>query len=213
MYRNYIKRILDFILAILLLIILSPVLLIISIVIKLESSGPIFFSQKRTGKDGKTFNILKFRTMICSNNIYDFETADSPTKVGLFLRKSNLDELPQLINIIKGDMSFIGPRPWILDYYKYFTKEQKKRCEVLPGITGLAQCNGKNNISILEKINYDLKYVNNLSFMLDLKIFFKTLTILNRKDINATKYNVKKELDELKNQKRKDVGHEKNKKR
>ena len=200
MYEKYIKRILDLFLALLLLIILLPLFIIISIIIKIDSRGPVLFSQNRTGKGGSTFSIIKFRTMNVNNNVSCFYKNDSPTKVGIFLRRTNLDELPQIINIIKGEMSFIGPRPWIPEYYNYFTKEQKRRCNLLPGITGLAQCNGKNNIPIFKKINYDLEYVDNISLLLDIKIFFKTFTILNRKDINSTKYNIKKELDELKNQ-------------
>lgn len=202
-YKNIIKRILDVLFAFLILIILLPPILIICICIKIDSKGPIIYKQLRTGKNGKNFILYKFRSMsTTSNDIMSFDMEET-TGFGKILRKTNLDELPQLINIIKGDMSFIGPRPWIVQYYELFNKKQKRRVEVLPGITGLAQCNGKNNISIQKKISYDIYYIDNLSFMMDLKILFKTFKILKLSDINSMKLNIKKELEQLRKQNKK----------
>ncbi len=187
-YKKYIKRLFDIILSLIFIIILSPLFLIISLLIKLEDKKEIFYKQKRTGKYGKEFNILKFRTM---NN-------KKITKIGKFLRNSSMDELPQFINVLKGDMSIVGPRPWIVDYYKKFNKKQKKRNSVRPGIIGLAQVNGRNNITIFEKINYDLKYVENVSFTMDLKILFKSISVIFIKDDikDMDKY-ISNELKEL----------------
>ena len=196
-----IKRILDFIIAIILLIILLPLLLIISIIIKLTSKGPIIYKQLRTGKNGKNFYIYKFRSMQYSNN--NLEDENKITKFGSFLRKTSLDELPQLINIIKGEMSFIGPRPWITDYYNNFTNEQKKRVSVTPGITGLAQVSGRNKISVLKKIDYDLYYIDNYSLLLDLKILLLTITLVFKNNNNITKKEINKEINELKKNKEK----------
>ena len=180
MYQ-YIKRMFDFIIAIILIIIFLVPMLIIGILIKLDSKGPVFFKQERTGKYGKNFKVYKFRSMTANNDVHDFSKQDQHTKIGNILRKLSLDELPQLINIIKGEMSFIGPRPWIPDYYENMTEYQRHRNDVLPGITGLAQIKGRNNISILAKINYDLEYVKNYSFIQDVKIFFLTIkTVLSK---------------------------------
>lgn len=201
MYK-YIKRILDFVFALLLFIILLIPMIIIGIVIKLEDKGPALFKQIRTGKDGKEFKILKFRSMKINNNVYDFNKEKEYTKVGRIIRKTSLDELPQIINILKGEMSFIGPRPWIIDYYKLMNKKQRKRVKVLPGMTGLAQVNGRNLLSINEKINYDLKYIDNFSFKQDLFIFFKTITTLFKKD-KTSNGGIKEELEELKRENKK----------
>lgn len=187
-YKKYIKRLFDIIISLILLIVLCPLFLIISILIKLDSKGSIFYKQKRTGINGKEFNILKFRTM----------DNKKVTKIGKFLRNSSIDELPQLINVLKGDMSLIGPRPWITDYYKNFNKKQKRRVEVKPGIIGLAQVNGRNNISVFEKIDYDLEYVDKLSFLLDLKILFNSFkAIFIKEDIKDMDKYIEKELKEL----------------
>lgn len=197
MYK-YIKRTLDILLSLVLLIILFIPLLIISLLIKIEDKGPIFFKQKRTGINGKEFYLIKFRSMKVDNELKE---KDEITKVGKFIRKTSIDELPQMINILKGDMSFIGPRPWIIEYYLYMNKEQKKRYSVLPGITGLAQVNGRDEISILEKISYDLKYIENYSFIQDLKIFFKTIyVLLENKNTDIGKDGIQKELKILKKQ-------------
>jgi lipopolysaccharide/colanic/teichoic acid biosynthesis glycosyltransferase len=187
-YKKYIKRLFDIIISIITLCILSPLFLIISLLIKIVDKGEVFYKQKRTGKDGKEFNILKFKTM---NN-------KKVTNIGKFLRNSSLDELPQFINILKGDMSLVGPRPWVVDYYKKFNKKQKRRVEVRPGIIGLAQVNGRNNISIFDKIKYDLEYIDNISFVDDLKILFKSIRVIfikeNIKDMDKYINNELKEL-------------------
>ena len=201
MYRKYIKRLLDVILALILMIVLSPVLIVISLLIKLDSKGPVLFKQKRSGKDNKVFTLYKFRSMTCNNDFYDTTKEDQVTKIGNILRKTSLDELPQMINILKGDMSFIGPRPWVVDYAKYFTPEQTRRLEVLPGITGLAQCSGRNNLNIIDRINIDVNYVDNISFKLDIEIVFKTiLCILKREGFSNSKSAIHDELRTLKEQ-------------
>ena len=199
-YR-YIKRFFDFLIALILLVILSPIIFIITVAIKIDSKGPAFLKQERSGKNNKIFTMYKFRSMVANNDVHDFKVADQVTRVGKFLRKTSLDEIPQLINIIKGEMSFIGPRPWIVEYSKYFTKEQMRRLEVLPGMTGLAQCEGRNGLSVFEKINYDIKYVDNMSFKMDLYIIFKSVyTVFSAKDATANKGIIKNELDDLKGQ-------------
>lgn len=200
MYK-YVKRILDLIIAITLFIIFLIPMIIISILIKLDSKGPVLFKQVRTGKNGKPFNLYKFRSMAVDNDVHDFSKQDNHTKVGDILRKTSLDELPQIINILKGEMSFIGPRPWITDYYENMTEEQRHRNDVLPGITGLAQAKGRNNITIFDKINYDLEYVKNYSFIQDVKIVFLTIkTVLSKEGADAGKGTIQIELDTLKTQ-------------
>ena len=197
----YVKKIIDFTLALLGLIVLSPIILILSIAIKLDSKGPVIFKQTRTGKNGKTFMLYKFRSMSVNNDVHNFAQKDQHTKVGAFMRKTSLDEIPQLINIIKGDMSFIGPRPWIPDYYERMNENQRHRYDVLPGITGLAQTKGRNNISIFQKINYDLEYINNYSLKEDIKILFLTIkTVLSKEGADAGKSTIQDELEDLSNQ-------------
>lgn len=193
------KRFLDFILSLLLLVIISPLFIIISIAIKINSKGPVFYKQIRTGKNGKDFTLIKFRSMVADNDVYDFKTGDKVTKVGKFIRKTSLDELPQLINVLKGDMSFIGPRPWLCEYYNYFTDYQKQRNYVRPGITGLAQVSGRKDLKILDRIEYDVQYVNNLSFINDVIIFLKTIVVILKKDNNTyEEYTIEDELRDLK---------------
>jgi len=202
----YIKRIIDFIISLLMLIILSPVFLIVSLLVKCTSKGPIFFLQERTGKDGKNFFVYKFRSMHVENDVLDFSKSDQTTPIGKFIRKTSLDELPQLINILKGEMSFIGPRPWITEYAKYFTEHQKRRLEVRPGLTGYAQCMGRNGITVIEKINYDIEYVEKISLFMDIKIIFLTLyTVLTAKNADGNKNIIKTEIDDLKSQHNKSV--------
>ena len=202
MYKNYIKRILDVILSMILIIILSPLLLIISILIKIDSKGPVIFKQTRTGKNNKDFVLYKFRSMHANNDFNNKTEEDKVTKIGNILRKTSLDELPQLFNIVKGEMSFIGPRPWVTEYAKYFTEEQRKRLEVLPGITGLAQCSGRNNLTILDRINIDIQYVENISFILDLKIVFKTIkSVFKGEGFSNSKSAIHDEIATLKKQK------------
>ncbi len=198
---NYVKRGMDLVMAVLLLIIFLIPMLIIMILIKLDSRGPVLFKQKRTGLKGKVFNLYKFRSMVVDNDVHDFSKGDQHTKVGNILRKTSLDELPQIINILKGEMSFIGPRPWITDYYDNMNEKQRHRNDVLPGITGLAQAKGRNNISINDKINYDLEYVKNYSFKEDVKIVFLTIkTVLSKEGADAGKSTIQNELEDLKTQ-------------
>lgn len=200
MYK-YIKRVLDLLLAFICSLFFLIPMIIISILIKIDSKGPILFRQARTGKNGKIFKLYKFRSMVCDNDVHDFSKKDQHTKVGKILRKLSLDELPQTINILKGEMSFIGPRPWITDYYENMNEEQRHRCDVLPGITGLAQVKGRNNISIIEKINYDLEYVKNFSLKEDIKIVFLTIkTVASKSGADAGKNTIKEELATLKKQ-------------
>jgi lipopolysaccharide/colanic/teichoic acid biosynthesis glycosyltransferase len=182
-----IKQVLDRFFAIILLIFLFPLLLLISILN--SSDGPIFFTQPRLGKDGKVFNIIKFRTMIV--NADDFlDSNGAPTrvrvtKIGKVLRTTSLDEIPQLFNIILGQMSFIGPRPTLVSHWNRYTKEQKKRSKMLPGITGWAQVCGRNEIPWSKRIELDIEYINNFSLWFDVVIAFKTIyVIFRRKDIS-----------------------------
>ncbi|WP_163538986.1 sugar transferase [Gracilibacillus sp. YIM 98692] len=189
MIYKKIKRLLDIVLSLIGLAIVSPILLIVAIAIKLESKGPIIFQQERFGLYGKVFKIYKFRSMCVGaekSGVYETKGDVRVTKVGKFIRKTSIDEFPQFINIIKGDMSIIGPRPtltyhpWPLDEY---TEEQKKRFNVRPGVTGWAQVNGRKEVQWDKRIEYDVAYVENLSFVFDLKIFFKTiLKVLAMKD-------------------------------
>lgn len=196
-----VKRIISFILAVLLFILFLPIMVIISIAIRLESKGSPIFKQLRTGKNGKEFYCYKFRSMVKGNDVHDLSKKDQVTKVGRFIRKTSLDELPQLVNIIKGEMTFIGPRPWITDYAKHYTKRQRKRLDVTPGLTGLAQCSGRNNISIKEKIDLDIKYVENLTIKMDLYVLYKTIIcVLKKEGYSSDKNTIKDEIEELKSQ-------------
>jgi len=197
MYRLVIKRLLDIILSFLLIIIFLPLMIIIAFKIR-KDGGPAIFIQERSGRYNKPFKIYKFRSMIKNNDVHDFKCEDVITPFGKFLKDTSLDELPQLFNILKGDMSFIGPRPWITDYSNYFTVNQMGRLDVRPGLTGLAQCNGRNNISIMEKINYDLYYVENISLIMDIKIFIKTIkSVFTKNGAVSSKFAIKSELEEL----------------
>jgi len=202
MYQKYIKRFFDLILSLIIFIVFLPIMLIVALLIKLEDKGPALFKQERTGKDGKIFMLYKFRSMKINNNVRDFSCDDQRTKIGTILRKTSLDELPQIINILKGDMSFIGPRPWIHEYYESMNEEQRKRTSVLPGITGLAQACGRNNISIFDKINYDLEYVKNISLKEDIRIVFLTIkTVFSKSGADLGKIGIQGELEVLRNQK------------
>jgi len=189
MYKKYIKRLLDFLFAILLLVIFSPVMLAAAIAIKIEDPcGPILFKQERAGKDNKIFTLYKFRTMIVETekNGVKLSDADRLLRVGNILRKLSIDELPQLLNIIKGEMSFIGPRPLPVIYLPYYTDEEIHRHNIRPGISGWAQVNGRNYLTWEEKFRYDLEYVNNVSFLFDVKIFLMTVKkVLTKSDIGV----------------------------
>lgn len=196
-----IKRFFDVIFALLGLIFALPIMVIIAIAIKVDSKGPVIFKQTRTGKYGKEFMAWKFRTMVANNDVYDFSVGDKHTKVGTFLRKTSLDELPQLFCILFGTMSFIGPRPWITDYYDNMNEEQRHRVDVTPGLTGLAQANGRNNLTIFEKINYDLEYIDNYSLIEDIIVILLTIkTVLSKEGADAGKSTIQNEIEDLKTQ-------------
>ena len=188
MYAKYIKRILDFILSLIALIVLSPVLLVVAILVRIKLGSPIIFKQQRPGKDEKIFTLYKFRTMTDKKDENGNLLPDSErlTKFGKVLRSTSLDELPELVNILKGDMSIVGPRPLLIRDMLFMTDEQRKRHTVRQGLTGLAQINGRNNINWEEKLEYDLQYIKNITFVGDVKIIFKTvLKVLKRDDINT----------------------------
>ena len=171
MYKKYIKRVIDIIISLIALILLSPIMLLISFCIIVFNQMPVIFTQNRTGKNGKNFRIYKFRTM----------KNKKVTRLGRVLRVTSLDELPQLINVLKGEMSIVGPRPWVPEYFDNFTEEQKKRVKVKPGLVGLAQVNGRNDIDVFRKIEYDNEYVKRISILLDIKIIIKSFRILYSK--------------------------------
>ena len=194
MYK-YFKRASDIAVSLILLILCSIPMLIIAIAIKLESKGPALFKQTRTGKGGEEFTLYKFRSMTIDNDVLNFKEENKITRVGSFIRKTSLDELPQLFNILKGDMSLIGPRPWIVEYAQNFTNYQKKRLTVRPGITGLAQATGRNNLSIFEKIEYDIEYVERYSLVEDLKVIGMTIkTVLSKDGSDLSKAGVHEEI-------------------
>lgn len=195
-----VKRIIDTVLASVLLIVLFIPFIIIGIAIKIEDKGPVFYTQDRVGKNLKLFKIYKFRSMKTNRKELEGNMSheEMVTKVGKFIRKTSIDELPQLINILKGEMSFIGPRPWIPEYYEFFTEEQKRRSEVLPGISGLAQVKGRNKINIFKKIDYDIEYVDKISPLMDIKIIFLTIKQLFEKDeAEIAESGIKEEIQEL----------------
>lgn len=194
------KRIIDFILATILIVIFALPMLVIAIAVKLEDGGKVIYKSRRMGKGLKEFNVYKFRSMKIHRKELQSELSHEQmvTKVGKFIRKTSLDELPQLFNILKGEMSFIGPRPWIPEYYVWFTEEQKRRTNVLPGISGLAQVRGRNGINIFKKIDYDLEYVHNIGFKQDLKLIFETIaTVFSKTNAEISEQGIKKEIRDL----------------
>lgn len=195
---KYIKRAMDFLVAVILLTVLSPLMLLAATLIAVNRDGPILFKQKRPGKDGKIFTVYKFRTMstaLIDRNGKELSDFERMTRIGKFLRKTSIDELPQLFNIIKGDMSFIGPRPLLTEYLGLYSPEQMRRHEVLPGISGWAQVNGRNTLTWEQKFAYDIYYVDHYSFLMDMKIFFKTIENVLRQDgINSENDNTMKKF-------------------
>lgn len=185
--QQRIKRVLEFIIALIGLILASPILLIIAILVRIKLGSPIFFRQARVGLNGEIFEMVKFRTM---KDAYDAQGNLLPdeerlTKFGQLLRKTSLDELPELWNVLKGDMSLVGPRPLLVEYLPLYSEEQMKRHNLRPGITGYAQVNGRNNISWTKKFELDVYYVENFSLWLDIKILFQTVAkVLGQADIN-----------------------------
>jgi len=188
MYKIYIKSITDFCISLLVLIVTSPILILITLLLFFSNKGKPFFFQLRPGKNDKIFKIIKFKTMNDKKESEGNLLSDAMrlTKVGAFVRKTSLDEIPQLINVIKGDMSLIGPRPLLPEYLPLYNDFQKRRHEVKPGITGWAQVNGRNLISWQQKFDYDIWYVENISFLLDCKIVFLTIKkVFKREGISA----------------------------
>tara|TARA_Y100001958_G_C21247819_1_gene579664 strand:+ start:8451 stop:9056 length:606 start_codon:yes stop_codon:yes gene_type:complete len=197
-YKFFLKPIIDRIAALILLIILSPIIILLILVLGVLNNGSVFFTQSRPGYKTKIFKVIKFKTMNDSIDSYGnlLPDHDRLTRIGRFLRLTSLDELLQLVNVLKGDMSFVGPRPLLIKYLDRYTKEQIKRHNVKPGITGWAQINGRNSISWNDKFKLDLYYVKHQSFILDLKILLKTFfKVIMRKDINS---NSKTSMDEFK---------------
>lgn len=190
MYRHFFKRFLDFWIALFVLLCFSPFLLIITIWLHFANKGAgVFFRQKRPGKNAKIFKVIKFKTMTdqrdANGNL--LPDAERLTRVGRFVRSTSIDELPQLINVLKGDMSLIGPRPLLVQYLPFYSAEQARRHEVRPGITGWAQCHGRNAISWHEKFALDVWYVDHISLITDLKIIYITIKkVLSRADISST---------------------------
>lgn len=189
MYKHFFKRFLDFWISLIVLIIISPLLLIITIWLHFANKGAgAFFFQERPGYKGKLFKVIKYKTMTDERDANGNLLPDEVrlTKVGSFVRSTSIDELPQLINVLKGDMALIGPRPLLVQYLPLYSKEQMRRHDVRPGISGWAQCHGRNKISWTEKFKLDVWYVDHLSLMTDLKVIFITIKkVLFRENINS----------------------------
>lgn len=188
-YKIYLKRLIDFILSLIGFIVISPIFIIVWVWLTIanKGAGALFF-QERPGKDEKIFKVIKFKTMTDERDASGKLLPDAKrlTKVGRFVRSTSLDEIPQLINVIKGDMSLIGPRPLLVQYLPLYNENQKRRHEVRPGITGWAQVNGRNAISWDQKFEYDIWYVDNISFCLDIKVFIRTIQkVFKREGINS----------------------------
>lgn len=187
-YEKYVKRTVDFLLSLVSIIILSPVLLILAVVVRIKMGSPIVFSQSRPGINGKIFKMYKFRTMTNEKDENGNLLPDEMrlNKFGSFLRSTSLDELPELFNILKGDMAIVGPRPLLVEYLPLYTRKQARRHEVRPGMTGYAQVNGRNELSWEKKFELDVEYVDNVTFVNDLRIIFKTVkTVLKREGISS----------------------------
>ena len=187
-YEKYIKRPQDFLCALIATIVLSPVMLITALLVRIKLGSPVLFMQERPGKDGKIFKLYKFRTMLPSENadIDPSQDAARITPFGQKLRRTSLDELPELFNMLKGDMAVVGPRPLLVRYLDRYNKDQARRHEVRPGFTGLAQVHGRNAISWEEKFEWDVRYVDHITFLGDWKIIFQTVkTVFMREGISA----------------------------
>ena len=188
MYKKFFKRFLDIMLSLLAIIVLSPLYIIISLLVLIFMGSPILFKQPRPGKNEKIFNMYKFRTMTNKKDKNGNLLPDEKrlTKFGVFLRKTSLDELPELFCILFGKMSIVGPRPLLVEYLDYYTSEEHHRHDVRPGLTGLAQVSGRNSLNWDEKFKKDLEYVNNITFIGDIKIFFKTIiTVFKHEGISS----------------------------
>lgn len=188
MYKKYIKRILDFTLSLIALIVLSPVLLVLTVLGAVKMKGNPFFTQLRVGKDEKLFRLVKFRSMTCEKDKEGNLLPDDQrlTRYGRLLRSTSLDELPQLINILKGDMAIVGPRPLLEENLPYYTEEEKHRHDVRPGLTGLAQVSGRNAIEWDQKLAYDVMYIKDITFIKDMMIMIRTVVkVFKRSDIRV----------------------------
>lgn len=189
MYKLFLKRVLDFLVSLTALVCLSPFLIIITVWLTIVNKGAgAFFTQDRPGKDEKVFKVIKFKSMTDERDVEGRLLPDAKrlTKVGRFVRSTSIDELPQLINVLKGDMSFIGPRPLLVEYLPYYTEREKLRHTVRPGISGWAQVHGRNTVKWDDRLEYDAYYAENISFPLDMKIFFMTvINVLKRKDVSV----------------------------
>ena len=184
MYEKYIKRLLDILISLIALILLLPVMLVVALLVRIKLGTPVIFKQERPGKDEKIFKLYKFRSMSDKKDENGELLPDEQrlTKFGKLLRATSLDELPELVNILKGEMSLVGPRPLAVCYLPYYNENEKKRHTVRPGLTGLAQINGRNALNWEERFNYDIEYVENISFINDIKILFKTVYKVVKKD-------------------------------
>lgn len=189
MYKFFLKRLIDFIISLTAIIVLSPLLIVVTVWLQMvNKGGGSFFTPVRPGKNGELFKILKFKTMTDGRDAEGKLLPDAQrlTKIGRFVRLTSIDELPQLINVLKGDMSFIGPRPLACTYLPYYNDKEKHRHDIRPGITGWAQINGRTSITWDQKLSYDLEYVNNVSFLLDAKILWMTIyKVLKREDVGV----------------------------
>ena len=197
-YRRFVKRPMDFVLSLIAIIVLSPVFLIVAFLVRTKLGSPVIFKQKRPGLNEEIFMMYKFRTMTDERDGNGELLSDSIrlTRFGKFLRSTSLDELPELFNILKGDMSVVGPRPLLIRYLPYYREEERLRSKVRPGITGLAQINGRNALTWDDRFKTDVDYVNNLSLTLDIKILINTiLVVLKRKDILVGSEHIMKDLD------------------
>ena len=198
LYKNFFKRFFDFWISLIALVCISPILMVVTIWLHFANKGAgAFFFQERPGKDGKIFKVIKFKTMTDERDEEGYLLPDEVrlTKVGKLVRSTSVDELPQLINVLKGDMALIGPRPLLIDFLPLYSKEQARRHEVRPGITGWAQVNGRNTMKYSKKFKYDVWYVDHLTLWLDIRIIWKTImNVLRRKDIGEDMYD---EADDL----------------
>ena len=189
MYKSFIKRVVDIFLSVIFIVLFWWLYIIIAILVRIKLGSPVIFKQKRPGLNEKVFTMYKFRTMTDKKDINGnlLPDKDRLTKFGKFLRSTSLDEIPELLNVIRGEMSLVGPRPLLVEYLKKYSKEERKRHEVRPGITGWAQVNGRNNTTWDDRFKNDIYYVENISFLLDLKIIIKTiLKVIKKSDINQS---------------------------
>ncbi|MBR2840114.1 sugar transferase [Candidatus Saccharibacteria bacterium] len=190
---------LDFVLSVSMLVVLAPLFVVVAIVIKIDSPGPVLFLQERVGRNGRVFRICKFRSMAADNDMRDTSCEDRYTRVGGLLRRTSIDELPQLLNVMLGQMSFIGPRPWVEEYWNNMNERERERAKVRPGITGLAAAKGRNGLSVFEKIGYDLEYVRDFGFFEDVKVVFLTVkTVISGEEVDAGKSGIQDDIGALK---------------